>query len=308
MTVNLRFRPLELIDHRSAPIKRVTITGKLENTDRRCVSVFSLTAQIVLAEETGFVVGTACEVRVFNPTIAPGKQSTAHVLIDLPTPILSAIEDRRRSTSSGAVALRLFVEGVGAPLTTIADQNGQPLSDPVLGPAESACVDVRDPTDRDTFAIPRDTWLELLRRVRYGESEVFEIQSFTLEGTSEHSRRMIERLNEAVAALRTHDPSGALAKCRQAFEGLATGFGAGNTKKGFEIVFEAARPGAIEAPKRDALNKIMTAIAEFQHLGRHDKPPFTAIDRLDGELTVQIALALAHYLSRLLARNTPPSA
>lgn len=307
MTVNLKFAPLELIDHRAHPTKRVTLTGKLVNVDRRPVSVLSAWVQVALAEKSDFVVVSRGYLHLHRPTLPPTEDSTAHLMIELPTPLLRAIEDHRRTNRDGGVVLRLWVEAVAAPLVTLKDRNGQPISDPVAGPAESAQVRVSDAYDRggDAFTIARDTWLDVLKRVGYGETEVFELPAFALGGTDEHSRRMVERLNEAVTSLRASDASGALAKSRQAFEGIASALGSGHTGKGFGILLEAARPGLVEAPKREALNKLFSALADFQHLGRHDKPPFTSIDNVDGELAVQLSLALGHYLSRQLAANQP---
>jgi hypothetical protein len=301
MTVNLRFQPNSLIDHRASPIRRVTLTGKLKNMDRRPVSVLSLMAQASLADRTELVVQTRGELRVFNPSLAPDQESVAQLMIDLPATVLKGIEDHRRNRD-GTVALRLDIEGSAAPLVTIKDRNSQPLSDQVVGPVTSASVDVRDHAERPEFMIGRDVWLDLLKRVGYGETEVFEVSRFTLEGTDEHSRRMVERLQEAVAAARTGDPCGALAKSRQAFEGWGSGAG-GNPKKGFEILLAAARPGDVQAPKREKLDALLSALADFQHLGRHDRPPFTPVDAADAELGVQVSLALANYLSKLLAAS-----
>lgn len=307
MTVNLKFIPNELIDHRAHSTKRVTLTGKLVNIDRRPVSVLSAWAQVCLAEKSDFVVVSRGYFNLHKPTLAPTDDSTAHLMIELPTPLLKAIETRRREGREAGVGLRLWVEAVAVPLVTLKDRNGQPVSDALAGPAESAQVRVCDAHDRngDVFTIARDTWLDVLKKVGYGETEVFELPAFSLAGTDGHSKRMVERLHEAVTSLRASDASGALAKSRQAFESIASGLGSGNTGKGFGILLEAARPGLVEAPKREALNKLFSALADFQHLGRHDKPPFTPIDNADGELAVQLSLALGHYLSRQLAANQP---
>jgi len=306
--MTLSFTPLRLEDHRACPTKRVTLTGSLLNEDPdRAMSVLALTGEVWFGEPE-FVVQSARPMLVFGPTLRAGRdelnKTTAQLQIDLPPHVLKAVEERRRAKGNGGVDLTLEMKCVVAPVFRLQDGRGHAVND-YVGSASNPSVNVRTDGFHGGLRVSRDQWQELLQKVGYQETEIFEVAHVLVEGKGEPCGRMLDRLREAKTCLRDGHPRNALETSRLAFEAIANGLGA-DTRKGMEKLLDLCRPGEDQRAKREALDGLLLALAKFQHLARHEKSSHTPIDYLDADLGYALSLSIAQYLSRLLPPAVRP--
>ena len=147
------------------------------------------------------------------------------------------------------------------------------------------------------FEVSRDTWLNLLRTMGFGTTEVFELPTTVLAAAPD-LKKALEDLRAADQAFRSGDWDGTLAKSRLAFEAAARVVGiSDDLKTGFLELWDRALPFDKDAAKRSPLNNLVRELANFQHLGRHRDKALTPVDRKDAILVLRLSLAVFEYLS-----------
>jgi hypothetical protein len=151
--------------------------------------------------------------------------------------------------------------------------------------------------------LARSRWLQILGEMKWAEIELFEIPAAPFPHF-QHLPQAIDRMRQAESALRNGDWNAVLAHCRAALEAAAKSEArSDDLKKGFELLFDAALPEHSE--KRKALDKIVKALTEYAHLGRHEQFPALQITKPEAEFVFTTILGLFSFLGRRLSTMEP---
>jgi len=248
-----------------------------------------------------FLVQTWTPISLKHPMIFPkGGPVAATLLVLLDRTTIAAIE-RTRPRTGGTLDFRLEV-------SLASTGEFRPVGagrEPDFKTFESCDVTAVGPDERmPLLRVSRDEWNAMLKTFGFSEVETFELPVYRL-GEEKVVVEAIRALRDAETSLRSGKNPGVLEDTRKAFEALATTVGgSGDIKAAFKTLWERALPLEKDVAKREPLDDLVGALAEFQHLGRHLKSPFTPIDPSDALLSLRLTLAIFEYLGVRLAETT----
>jgi hypothetical protein len=221
-------------------------------------------------------------------------------------PISSEILDAVEGARSGDVLL--YIEGrlVVAPLLSTVKP-----SRPREGRAQAASAGGAEPARPILLGAPYETlgggqynthmvgmtiaksdWIRHLASWRWSEIELFEI---ALTNRSEHAqyRQVYDYLRQAQQSYREGDFRATLAHAHASLESLAKTVGNGSVPKGYEQIIAARVKGDT---MRTDLGKVIRALNDLSHAGRHARPPEEEVTRADALLVLRMTLGLLERL------------
>ncbi len=143
--------------------------------------------------------------------------------------------------------------------------------------------------------VHRDPWRTCLKTLGWKEVEVFEVQAGDM-AADPNLAAALKLLRDAENAMRTGgDPKLVLTTCYQALESAAKYEGAGEKKKGFELLLGRAFPESIE--KTDVLSALLKNLNDFTQFGRHAGYPAVHVSYEEARFTFVVTLAAFSLLT-----------
>jgi hypothetical protein len=161
--------------------------------------------------------------------------------------------------------------------------------------------------------IPKSTWArDFLPGLGFGKRHLIEIEVPPSPSDVQFERAMAH-LTAATGALASGDAPAAMTRCWNAWESVVVEFlGEGKTP-GQDAFTELLLRARIPTAKADKLRALLSDVAAFNHIGRHDRDATPMpVDIRDAEFAVVSTQLALGYLSRLgvfaISRPEAPSA
>jgi len=146
------------------------------------------------------------------------------------------------------------------------------------------------------ISVTRDDWLPVLKQLEWGVFQVIEIPSATLS-REKRFKEALEILDRGVAAMRGGDWPAAVTHARRALEAAAhVANPDGDNRQAFRDLLESAIPGEENAPKREALSGLMSALTPLRNQTAHGRNLRSQIGRAEAELSITVAAAVFRYM------------
>lgn len=217
-----------------------------------------------------------------DPAIIPaGESGSGAFVIELPATVLKHVEERR---AGGDIKLVLSSRVL---ISEICVVNGVKA----LGlPFETQFRNGR--TDNFEYLIPQSEWVKVLKSLEWSELEILELPASRLRSNPTLARAL-QRFEDALECYRRGDWAETMLNCRKVFEAMVQDVtGTSEMRKAHQTLESIIGEGK----KADSLDKMIKALNNFLHLGRHEQPPPISIKRADAQLALHLTGPLLTYL------------
>ena len=218
----------------------------------------------------------------YPPVIRQGAEGTGIITIDLPSPLLHALEQRRRG---GDLAIRISSRVLVCQV--LGDEEQGALGWPIQTLFESGR------TGEIEHVIPQWEWVRLLAQMGWTEIQLLELPSHDIRADARLSRAL-KRLEDAQDCYRRGLWEESITNCRKLFEAVVKDVSGHDSMDHALEVMESLVTHRVKAQK---INEITVALSAFLHLARHEQLPEVAMGPSDAAFALQMSAGLLAYLA-----------
>ena len=265
--------------------RRLKLTCAISNPDPTPICLLNTWMSVQTKDGLRLDEGTLFHMEhalAYPPVVRQGSESTGIITVDLPAPILNALEQRRRGGD-----LEIRVSSRVLVCQVLGDEEQGAFGWPVQSLFESGM------TGEVEHTIPQSEWIRLLREMGWSEMQLLELPSRGLRSDARLARAL-KRLEDAQDCHRRGLWAESVANCRKVFEAVVKDV---SGQDSMDHALEVIQGFVVDPIRAEKINEISLALSSFLHLARHEKFPEVVITPSDSMFALQMSTGLLAYLA-----------